>query len=66
MCPHKNEPQIVQAAEKSFAYYKTKFKKGDKTKDGNKGKGKRTVEFKDLDENLKKTRVIVAPQHCLS
>ena len=59
MCPRKNKPQIVQAAEKSFADYKAKFKKSGKTKNGDKRKGKRSVEFKDLDKNSKKMREAV-------
>ncbi len=54
MCPCKSDPQVVQAAEKRFSEYKAKFKKSDKTKEGEKGKGKRIVEFKDLDDASKK------------
>jgi len=54
VCPRKGDPQVVQAAEKRFAEYKAKFKKGDKTKEGKKGKGKWSVEFKDLDDTSKK------------
>ena len=54
VCPRKGEPQVVQAAENKFAEYKAKIKKGDKAKGGDKGKGKRSVEFKDLDDASKK------------
>jgi hypothetical protein len=54
VCPRKGEPQVVQAAENKFAEYKAKIRKGDKAKGGDKGKGKRSVEFKDLDDASKK------------
>ena len=54
VCPRKGDPLVIQAAEKRFVEYKAKFKKGDKGKEGGKGKGKRSVEFKDLDEASQK------------
>ena len=54
VCPRKNDPKVVQAAENKFVEYKAKMKKGDKARDSEKGRRKRTVEFKDLDDASQK------------
>ncbi len=57
VCPRGKEPQIIKNAETKFASYKAALKWGGSTKsksDGGKPTGKKSIEFKNLDERSQK------------
>jgi hypothetical protein len=55
VCPRGTDPQTIKNAETKFAAYKANLKKGGKSRsDGSKPTGKRSIEFKDLEEYSQK------------
>jgi hypothetical protein len=55
VCPRGTDPQTIKNAETKFAAYKANLKKGGKSRsDGSKSTGKRSIEFKDLEEYSQK------------
>jgi hypothetical protein len=55
VCPRGTDPQTIKNAATKFTAYKASLKKGGKSRsDGSKPSGKRSIEFKDLEEHSQK------------